>query len=206
MGTDALDATSAAGPGLRERKKARTRDAIVRATLDLTLEQGFAESTISQIARRADVAPRTVSLYFPHKDDIVFGGSEAAIDRLVARLLDGSGDLVDRLRSWVEDEGARVGDDAIERLRQRAVSTDPDLRMRARLRMEVAEEKIAAAVAADLGEPADGIGPRAFATATLGVLVGIADIYAGEAEATAVAELDRGLAFLRGGLAALRSP
>jgi hypothetical protein len=78
--------------------------------------------------------------------------------------------------------------------------------MRSRLRMEAAEEKIAAAVAAELDEPANSIGPRAFAIATLGVLIGIADVYVDGPEAEAAAQLERGLAFLRGGLAGLRYP
>ncbi|MBB4664248.1 TetR/AcrR family transcriptional regulator [Conexibacter arvalis] len=193
--------------GLRERKKARTRRAIVRAALELTLEQGFAAATIPQIAERADVAPRTVSLYFPHKEEIVFDAADAPIERLADRLSDGDGDLVDRLSDWIADQAARIDeDDEIERLRHRAIATDPDLRMRDRLLMEAAEERIAAAVAAELGSRPDAVGPRVFATATLGILATLrsAFVAAGPDDGRAAAELTRGLAFLRGGLAALR--
>ena len=44
-------------PGLRERKNARTRDAIERAAAELALEQGFDHTTVDQIADRAEVAP-----------------------------------------------------------------------------------------------------------------------------------------------------
>jgi len=196
---------SATEPGLRERKKARTRRAIVRATLELTLEQGFAAATIPQIAERADVAPRTVSLYFPHKEEIVFAGADAALDRLVARLSDGPGDLVDRLRAWLTDEASQSDHDDLAQLRYRAIALDRDLRTRDRVLMEAAEEKIAAAVADELGERPDGVGPRAFAAATLGMLTSVRDGFAaGDAGIDAAAELDRGLAFVRGGLAALR--
>ena len=50
--------------GLRERKNARTREAITRAACELILERGFEGATIAQIAERADVAPRTVHTWF----------------------------------------------------------------------------------------------------------------------------------------------
>ena len=57
--------------GLRERKNARTREAITRAALELTLELGFERATIAQIAERADVSPRTVHQWFRSKEEIL---------------------------------------------------------------------------------------------------------------------------------------
>lgn len=196
---------STTAPGLRERKKARTRAAIVRATLELTLEHGFAAATIPQIAELADVAPRTVSLYFPHKEEIVFDGAAESVDRLVAHLTGGSGDLVEGLRAWLADEATRTTDDDLELLRHRAVVADRDLRMRDRQLMEAAEEKIASVVADELSEPLTGIGPRTFATAMVSVLTAVRDVYVSTHDSTAAEqELERGLAFLQAGLDALR--
>ncbi|MFD7437875.1 TetR/AcrR family transcriptional regulator [Streptomyces sp. NPDC059861] len=58
-------------PGLRERKKIRTREAIRSATYELIEERGYAATTIEQIADRAEVSPSTVLRYFPAKEDIV---------------------------------------------------------------------------------------------------------------------------------------
>src|SRR4051794_3308034 len=57
--------------GLRERKKKETRDRIVLAAFDLFQSRDYDETTLSQIADRAQVAVRTVSNYFPQKVDLL---------------------------------------------------------------------------------------------------------------------------------------
>ena len=66
-----------ASPGLRERKKQRTRERIVEAAFELFEERGFEGTTIADIAEAADIAPRTFFSYFPSKDDVVFHDFEA---------------------------------------------------------------------------------------------------------------------------------
>jgi AcrR family transcriptional regulator len=57
-------------PGLRERKKLRTRAVLIDAAMDLCLKQGYEQTTVEQIAAAADVSPRTFSRYFPTKDAV----------------------------------------------------------------------------------------------------------------------------------------
>src|SRR6266508_3120114 len=56
---------------LRERKKARTRAAIREHAMRLFREQGFAETTVDQVAEAADVSPSTFFRYFPNKEAVM---------------------------------------------------------------------------------------------------------------------------------------
>ncbi len=57
--------------GLRERKKLKTKEAIQREALRLFQTQGYAETTIEQIAAAAEISPSTFFNYFPTKEDVV---------------------------------------------------------------------------------------------------------------------------------------
>jgi AcrR family transcriptional regulator len=58
-------------PGLRERKKNKTRKIIQREALRLFRMQGYEVTTISQIAAAAEISESTFFRYFPAKEDIV---------------------------------------------------------------------------------------------------------------------------------------
>ncbi|GAA2300665.1 TetR family transcriptional regulator [Nonomuraea roseoviolacea subsp. roseoviolacea] len=57
--------------GLRERKKARTREAILREAFRLFREQGYHATTTQMIAEAAEVSPATLFRYFPTKEHLV---------------------------------------------------------------------------------------------------------------------------------------
>ncbi|GAA4187116.1 TetR family transcriptional regulator [Gryllotalpicola kribbensis] len=60
-------------PGLRERKRVATRHAIERAAIDLSIDKGYENVTVDEIAEAADVSPRTFFNYFPSKEAAVVG-------------------------------------------------------------------------------------------------------------------------------------
>ncbi|MEP7046618.1 MAG: TetR family transcriptional regulator [Ilumatobacteraceae bacterium] len=68
--------TALAGPaaqaGLRQRKKESSRQAIEEAAWELFAEQGYEETSINDIAERANVAPRTFFRYFPTKEAVMY--------------------------------------------------------------------------------------------------------------------------------------
>lgn len=67
----ARPATAPRRPGLRERKKAKTRRAIQDHALRLFRTQGYSATTVEQIADAAEVSPSTFFRYFPTKEDVV---------------------------------------------------------------------------------------------------------------------------------------
>ena len=73
-------------PGLRERRKQQTRQAISDIATRMFVARGFDEVTIAQVADAAGVAKMTVTNYFPRKEDLVFDRAEA-VERHLAGVI-----------------------------------------------------------------------------------------------------------------------
>lgn len=73
-------------PGLRERKKAHTRQALRDAALQLFAERGFAGTTVTEIAGRAGVSERTFFRYFDSKESLLLPDVVELFDRVEAEL------------------------------------------------------------------------------------------------------------------------
>jgi AcrR family transcriptional regulator len=72
--------------GLRERKKAGTRRALIEAALTLFERQGFEDTTVQQIADEVQVARRTFNRYFTSKEDVVLAHEDQVMEDWLAAI------------------------------------------------------------------------------------------------------------------------
>jgi AcrR family transcriptional regulator len=156
-----------AANGLRERKKARTREAIIDAALDLFASKGFEATTIEDIAAAADVSPRTFFRYFESKVDLVMARNEAHGDKigpLVAARPASEGPL-EALRQVMQQTMCELfADPSVVRELQVMMGT-PTLRNRAREHFYEEEAELVGAFAARLGTHDDDLTANVMASA-----------------------------------------
>jgi AcrR family transcriptional regulator len=166
--------TDAPVPGLRERKKVRTRQAIRTAAYRLFAEQGYDATPVDRIAAAAEVSPSTVFRYFPTKEDIVLTDEydDEMADILRARPLDEPALASVRhvmhevLRSMLDDPQARE-----EFIRREVLVRDvPAIRARAHESMSATGRLLGGIIAERTGRPADDLEVRVFTTAVFGAM------------------------------------
>jgi AcrR family transcriptional regulator len=160
-------------PGLRERKKARTRAAIQAAALYLIERQGYHATTVDQIAERAEVSQSTFFRYFPTKEDVVlhdrYDPLLLADFRAQPPELTPIAALRRTLRAVLgalpEQERAR------ERQRTTLILSVPELRARSLDQLAGTLQPFTEAVAERTQRPADDPAVQALTGAVLGVLM-----------------------------------
>jgi len=196
--------------GLRERKKERTRQTLADVAAELFDRQGFQDTTIKQIADAADVSPRTVSAYFPVKEELVFCDHGDVFDQLEQRLDDrpAGTKTVETLRAWLMEMLETVDVDLEQSRRTRElIESDPALRTYERGLQERAEQMVARAVAVDLGVSSDELVPHMVGAATIAALDAMGrrakDPDAGDFQATALPVIDDAMTFIGAGVQAL---
>ncbi|MBD0844686.1 TetR/AcrR family transcriptional regulator [Streptomyces sp. TRM68416] len=157
--------------GLRESKKRETRQSISDHATRLFLTQGFEATTIADIAAAARVAKKTVTNYFPRKEDLALDHQDAFV-----------ASLADAVRGRAPGETAlaalrRAFQEAVEAHNPvagfagpeftRMIAQSPTLTDRLRDLHDLRQDALAEVLAETTGQSADAIAPRA-AAALLG--------------------------------------
>jgi AcrR family transcriptional regulator len=161
-------------PGLRERKKQRTRALIADAALRLFLERGFEAVTIAEIAQAADVDAKTIYNYFPSKPDLVFQRLEAfeqgLLDAVRTRKT-GESILVAFARFVLDTQGLLTREDATEELRaiNRMIFASPALLAHEQRVFARFTASLAALIAEETGARPDDVQASVVAHALIGV-------------------------------------
>jgi AcrR family transcriptional regulator len=166
--------------GLRERKKRRTRRVIAETARRLFFERGFEATTVSEVAREADVAEQTVFNYFPTKEDLFYSGFEAFEEELLAAIggrargesaLSAFGQFVLKPRGVLAlDEDADPAE-ATRQLQQitRVITDSPALLAREREIFARYTASLAQLLAAETGADANSLEPWVAAQALMGI-------------------------------------
>lgn len=196
--------------GLRERKKQRTRELIASTALDLFAERGYHATTVADIAAAAEVSERTVFTYFHTKEEILFSDHADLQRRLTEALAERPPEqpALDALRAFVVDNLSLI--DEPSRVRWEIVRRDEHLLSHQRARQAELGDVIAAAVAQDLGEGADDFRLQLVTAAVIAAVTAVYEHRYGASSRTAsraqaLAVIDEAIAFLRGGLEAIRA-
>ncbi|MEV0033657.1 TetR family transcriptional regulator [Nocardia sp. NPDC050793] len=186
-----------AAPGLRERKKERTRRTIRTEAFRLFREQGYGETTIEQIAAAADVSPSTFFRYFPTKEQLVIADD---LDPLLIEEVRNQPRGLSPIRVFrnaMDSVFATLTPEelAFEQERQALIYHVPELRAAIGIELERGIEMIVDLIAEYLGRPADDFEVRVAAGAVAGAGIAISLRTPVNAE-----NLGRAMDFLEAGL------
>ncbi|MCX4864865.1 TetR family transcriptional regulator [Streptomyces sp. NBC_00257] len=190
-------------PGLRERKKLRTRIAIRQAAYRLIAEQGYEATTVEQIAAAAEVSPSTVFRYFPAKEDIVLTDEYDGVLAAALRGRPAGEPPLDSLRHVLAEVLAEFLATGEQELRQRTrlMVEVPAVRARTAGSMSDTAGALADALAARTGREPGDLAVRVFVAAVLGTLREVTLCWGEQGqEGDLVAMTGRALDILEGGL------
>jgi AcrR family transcriptional regulator len=192
-------AKAAPRPGLRERKKQRTRDTLLRSALELFTERGYEETTVDDIVEAADVSQRTFFRHFASKEEAAFFVSRLAESHFVDAVRRRPPDEapLDALRGALVESWDTIGD-AVEQLVPlelhmrfyRVIESTPALLAAHLRRATELEEEIARIVAAREGLDLDADPRPRVVVAVFGAMMRVTERIWSERD-------DAGLAALR---------
>ena len=182
---------------LRERKKLKTREAIRREAFRLFDENGYANTTVEQIADAAEVSPSTFFRYFPSKESVLLADD---MDPVMLEALERQPQELSpmaAIRRAAEETFATMSEDQweVERTRQRLIFSIPEIKSAMYDEYYRTIRIFTEALSQRLGRDPDDFELRVFAGALTGAFMGIAD-----EEPLSIADMFRAMDFLEKGM------
>src|SRR4051812_15767838 len=109
------------------------RGRLARAALELYIERGFEQTTVTEIAERAGLTQRTFFRHYADKREVLFAGSESLkvliVDTLAAA--PGSAAPIEAVAAAIEAAAGMIQEGGdLARLRQTVITANPELRER----------------------------------------------------------------------------
>jgi AcrR family transcriptional regulator len=191
--------------GLRERKKAHTRESIIDAAIDLFERNGYDATTVEDIAAAADVSPRTFFRYFDSKLDVVMADKHTdapVVETLIAQRPRDESPL-EAVRQVIRGQLAGMLDeDRSLGIRQyRVVMNTPSLRASALEHFHEEQDGIARAFAVRMDVDDDALEPHVLAAATATTAWTVIDrwVVSGKGPQALLAMLDEAFELLASG-------
>jgi AcrR family transcriptional regulator len=163
--------SSSESPGLRERKKAKTRIAIQQHAMRLFSEQGYAVTTVDQIAAAAEISPSTFFRYFRTKEDVVLTDEYDALMVEVFRAQPAELNPMQAMRATMASVfgGMSAEERAAEGERSKLLRSTPELQHTYIEQLTNVVQMLSELVAERVGRAADDMAVRSFAGALIGV-------------------------------------
>ena len=163
--------------GLRERKKIKTRQAIRRAAFRLIDENGYAATTVEQIAEAAEVSPSTFFRYFPSKESLLLADD---LDPLILAAFEAQPpdlSLIQAFRRSYEAVMAHLPSNQLEfeNTRQRLMFSIPELKAAMYDEYYRTVNVMAEAISRRIGRPASDFEVRVFVGALTGAMMAAYD-------------------------------
>ncbi len=202
MSINALPEEDQPRPGLRERKKAKTRASIQEHALRLFREQGYQETTVEQIADAAEVSPSTFFRYFPTKEDVVMYDAFDPLLLEAFRSQPPDLTMIEAMRGAMREVFGGLPAEQMTLMRERGmlIFSVPELRAAAMDQFLDTGQYLVAMVAERVGRHPDDFAVRALAGAVIGVLVAAMLPAIQDPNADFLDLMDKGLAYLEDGL------
>jgi AcrR family transcriptional regulator len=190
-------------PGLRERKKQKTRWAIQEHALRLIAEQGYDATTVDQIAAAAEISPSTFFRYFPTKEDLIIEDEYDALMLEGLSTMDPAVPPLEAVRRVIVGALSAMTDHDKEKILERSklVLAVPALRSRSLENFTKTVDLLAVVVARRVGLLPDSVEIRTFAGAVIGAMAGVIYTWMESGGEGNLAELvDRSLTLVAAGL------